>query len=420
MIGRSSAEVNRDIQVRTAQHIFEVLGELRGCATKLGQILSLYELALPPELAAPYHSALSQLQESGPAMLPRGVHAAMAASMGRDWRANFREFDCSRPMAASVGQVHKAVWHDGRTVAVKVQYPGAREAIHSDLKQLRRIATLMGVFLPGADIRPVTDEICTRIVEELDYAAEANNQAIFAAAYATHPDVLVPKIIAQKGDVLVSEWVGGTSLTKVINWVGPQAERDRIGVQILRFCLDGPRRCGLMYGDPHPGNFRVLPDGRLGVLDFGACSELPIDFLDLALDVTDTLLNGNLVDLAAMIRRRGFVQPGRDFDVLTLERSLRPYREAMLEQPDFHVTTKWLRRRVLESADLRLTNVYRQLTVSADLTAFGRTALSAAAVLAQLNARIPLAQMLGNFLPGFADAHARAVAANNVISLPAR
>lgn len=406
-LGRSADEVQQDIQMRTAQHIFEVLGELRGCAAKLGQILSLYEMALPVDVAAPYRRALAQLQDSAPAMLPRAVHGALADSMGRSWRDSFLEFDDQRPKAASIGQVHKAVWRDGRPVAVKIQYPGARQAVQSDLLQLRRISALMGVFLPGADIDALTDEICARILEELDYAHEADNQRAFAEAFADDPEFVVPKVIAQSGDVIVSEWVGGTSLTKVVEWGGPQTERDRIGEQVLRFAVTGPRRCGILYGDPHPGNYRALPDGRLGVVDFGACAVLPADFAERALDVTNTMLNGDLDELEAMIRRRGFVQPGRDFDVRQLDKVLDPIAEAFAA-PDFRLTPDWLRARVVESTDLRLTNVYRQLTVSADLIAFARMYLSLTGLLAQLNARVSVPAACAQLIPGFAECHARA------------
>lgn len=398
-LGRPAAEVSRDIQARTAQHMFEVLGELKGCAAKLGQLLSIYELALPPELAAPYREALTQLQDSAPAMLPRAVHEAMAASMGRNWRARFREFDDRRPAAASVGQVHRAVWHDGRPVAVKVQYPGAKAAVQSDLKQLRRISVLAGVFLPGADVPAVTEEICDRITEELDYQREAEYQQAFAAGYADDPDFLVPQVVEQTGDVLVSDWVIGTPLAKLIAF-GAQAERDRVGMLILRFNLSGPQRCGLLYGDPHPGNYRVMPDGRLGVLDFGACAEPPPGVLAMAVDIMHTIRDGDADEYAAMVRRNGFVQPGRYFDELALAEALAPFREPLVA-PTFRLTSEWLREQVVRATDPRLTNVNRQLTMPAELTPIARMLLSGAGVLCQLNTSGPLRDEIARWTPGF-------------------
>lgn len=405
-LGRPAAEVSKDIQLRTAQHMFEVLGELKGCAAKLGQLLSIYELALPPEIAAPYRQALSQLQDSAPAMLPRAVHDAMAASMGRDWRSSFREFDDRHPAAASVGQVHRAVWQDGRPAAVKVQYPGAKEAIRSDLQQLKRISMLAGVFLPGADVPAITQEICNRITEELDYAVEAGYQRTFAAAYADDPEFYVPDVVAQQGDVLVTDWMTGTPLSKLIAY-GAQAERDRIGMLILRFNLSGPERCGLLYGDPHPGNYRILPDGRLGVLDFGACATFRPELIEMAGNILATVLNGGPDEYAAMVRRHGFVQPGRYFDELALAEAIAPFREPLL-QPTFRLTADWLREQVLRAADPRLTNVNRQLTMPAELTHVARMGLSCAGVLCQLNAAGPIRDEFARWIPGFAETLAHA------------
>lgn len=404
--GRPAAEVSKDIQLRTAQHMFEVLGELKGCAAKLGQLLSIYELALPPEIAAPYREALSQLQDSAPAMLPRAVHDAMAASMGGGWRSNFREFDDRHPAAASVGQVHRAVWQDGRPVAVKVQYPGAKEAVRSDLQQLKRISVLAGVFLPGADVPAITQEICDRITEELDYLLEADYQRAFAAGYTDDPEFYVPDVVAQQGDVLITDWVTGTPLSKLIAY-GAQAERDRVGMLILRFNLSGPQRCGLLYGDPHPGNYRILPDGRLGVIDFGACAPPSPGLLDLAADILDTVLNGGPEEYAALVRRCGFVQPGRYFDELALAEAVAPFRQPLLE-PTFRLTSDWLRKQVLRATDPRLTNVNRQLTMPAELTQPARMLLSCAGVLCQLNAGGPIRDEIARWIPGFAETLARA------------
>ncbi|MFE3029420.1 AarF/UbiB family protein, partial [Nocardia tengchongensis] len=200
-LGTPAREVELDIQARTAQHMFEVLGELKGVAAKLGQLLALYELALPPELGEPYREALTRLQDSVPAMLPAAVDAAMAASLGPGWRDRFAEFDTRAAAAASVGQVHRAVWPDGRRVAVKLMYPGARAAVASDLEHLRRLAPLAKVFAPDLDTRAVTDAFAECIGAELDYADEAATQRVFAAAFAGDPDFHIPAVVDQQGDV---------------------------------------------------------------------------------------------------------------------------------------------------------------------------------------------------------------------------
>ncbi|MFE3441598.1 ABC1 kinase family protein [Nocardia sp. NPDC059180] len=383
-LGRSADEVNREIQLRTAQHIFEVLGELKGCATKLGQLLSIYQLALPEDIAGPYQIALTRLQDAAPIMLPPTVDAAMAASMGGGWRASFREFDDRRAAAASIGQVHRAVWHDGRPVAVKIMYPGGRAAVEADLTQLRRISTLASVFLPGADVKAVTEAICDCVRDELDYGAEADNQRAFAAAFADDPDFHIPAVVQQRGDVLISEWLDGTPVSRIIA-SGSTSERDRIGMLMTRFVLSGWRH-DLLYGDPHPGNFRLLPDGRLGIVDFGACSPWPAEFRTLAYDFCDAFFTGGPPELEAAVRAHAFVAPGHPLDADALVSALGECGEP-LRHNTFQLTTRWLRKQVVRTTNPRLSNVVRELAMPAPFTPFARAGLTLIGALSQLEAQ---------------------------------
>src|ERR1700683_2404680 len=179
--GRPAELVVEEIQQRTAEQIFRVLGELKGGAMKLGQALSIFEAALPPEIAGPYRATLTRLQESAPPLPARTVHQVLAADLGEDWRDQFEEFNDTPAAAASIGQVHQAGWHDGRRVAVKIQYPGAGRALISDLNQLSRAGRLFGMLMPGLEVKPLLDELKDRVTEELDYGLEASSQRAFAA-----------------------------------------------------------------------------------------------------------------------------------------------------------------------------------------------------------------------------------------------
>src|SRR4051794_266057 len=176
MTGKSAEEIPADLQARTAEQLFTVLGELKGGAMKLGQALSIFEAALPEESAAPYREALTKLQEAAPPMPASTVHKVLDQQFGRRWPDRFREFDDVPAAAASIGQVHRAVWGDGREVAVKLQYPGADQALMADLTQLSRFAWLFSRISPGLDVKPLLAEIKERVLEELDYSLEADAQ----------------------------------------------------------------------------------------------------------------------------------------------------------------------------------------------------------------------------------------------------
>ncbi|WP_239476763.1 ABC1 kinase family protein [Nocardia arizonensis] len=405
-LGRPAEQVDREIRTRTAQHIFEVLGELKGCATKLGQLLAIYELALLPELAEPYKIALGRLQDSAPALLPSTVRMVMAQHLGDDWRCRFREFDDRRAAAASIGQVHRAVWHDGRPVAVKIMYPGARESVRGDLDRLRGMSGLAQVFVPGADVKALTEALCACVMEELDYACEARYQRAFAAAYADDPDFRVPEVIEQQGDVLISEWLDGTPVPRVVA-TGSRRERDRVGMLMVRFVLDGCARTELLYGDPHPGNFRVLPDGRLGVVDFGACCRWPPEgFEELAVDYCRAVFEGGPLELAGVTRRHGFIQADRTVDADALFAAVLPCGEP-LRHATFRMSSPWLRKQVARATKPRLSNVARDCTMPANFTPFARSALTLVGALAQLETEGSYRDEIIRSIPALAEVFER-------------
>src|SRR6185503_10793262 len=187
-------------------------------------------------LAGPYRETLTKLQESAPPLPARTVHAVLAKELGADWRDRFTTFDDKPAAAASIGQVHRATWADGRAVAVKVQYPGAGAALLSDLNQLGRMSRLVGMLVPGLDAKPLVAELKSRIAEELDYELEGRSQAAFATAYDGDPDIL-----ASADKVLVSEWVEGVPLSRIIASGTPE-QRDRAGLLLARFLFSGPAR----------------------------------------------------------------------------------------------------------------------------------------------------------------------------------
>ena len=199
------------------------------------------EAALPEQLAGPYGQALTRLQEAAPAMPVRTVHRVLSEQLGPRWRQRFREFDDRPAAAASIGQVHRAVWRDGRVVAVKVQYPGAGDALASDLRQLDRLVPIVRVAAPGIDPRALFSELRARVMAEVDYRQEAEAQAAFASALRDDPDFVVPAVVEVTDRVLVSEWVDGTPCRR---WPEPGNGRTGTGPG----CCSPGSCCPVLHG----------------------------------------------------------------------------------------------------------------------------------------------------------------------------
>ncbi|MFJ8208614.1 ABC1 kinase family protein [Streptomyces sp. NPDC096033] len=405
-IGGKSAEiVARELQQRTAEQLFRTLGELKGGAMKFGQALSVFESALPEEVVGPYRAALTKLQEAAPPLPAARVHQVLAERLGEDWRELFEEFEDKPAAAASIGQVHRAVWHDGRQVAVKVQYPGAGEALLSDLKQLGRFAGLLGPLIPGMDMKPLITELRDRVAEELDYELEAEAQRTHADAFDGDEDVLVPDVVYQGDQVLVTEWLEGTPLSEVIA-DGTQEERDRAGQLLTRFLFSGPARTGLLHADPHPGNFRLIAgaDGRtrLGVLDFGTVDRLPGGWpkpIGRSLRMT---LDGDAEGVYGHLCAEGFVKESIELDPDAVLDYLKPIIEPA-EADAFTFTRSWLRGQAARIADPRSPahQLGRQINLPPSYLLIHRVTLSTIGVLCQLGATVRLRDELDAWLPGF-------------------
>ncbi|MFJ8308677.1 MULTISPECIES: ABC1 kinase family protein [unclassified Streptomyces] len=411
-IGGKSAElVARELQQRTAEQLFKVLGELKGGAMKFGQALSVFESALPEEVAGPYRAALTKLQEAAPPMPTRTVHAVLAERIGADWRELFLEFEEKPAAAASIGQVHRAVWHDGREVAVKVQYPGAGEALLSDLTQLSRFARLLGPLIPGMDIKPLISELRDRVSEELDYELEARAQREHAAEFAGDTDVVVPDVVHQSDQVLVTEWIDGIPLSEVINDGTPE-QRDRAGQLLTRFLFSGPARTGLLHADPHPGNFRLLPpqkEGgpwRLGVLDFGTVDRLPGGLPRTIGESLRMTLEGRAEAVYELLRGEGFVKESIDLDPDAVLDYLLPIIEPA-QADEFTFSRGWMRGQAARIADPRSPahQLGKQLNLPPSYLLIHRVTLSTIGVLCQLDATVRMRDELEEWMPGFlADA----------------
>jgi predicted unusual protein kinase regulating ubiquinone biosynthesis (AarF/ABC1/UbiB family) len=353
-------------------------------------------------MAAPYRAALTKLQEAAPPLPAATVHAVLAEQLGPDWRAGFAHFDDKPAAAASIGQVHRARWHDGRDVAVKIQYPGAGKALLGDLKQLGRLARFFGAFSPGLDVKPLLAELEARVAEELDYRLEADSQRSFAAAYDGDPDILVPGVVAGADRVLVTEWIDGVPLSVVIREGTPE-QRDRASTLLATFLFSGPVLAGLLHADPHPGNFRLLEDGRLGVIDFGAVNRLPDGAPEPIGRLARWALEGRADDVVEALRDEGFVKPSIQVDADRVLDYLLPLLEPIRGET-FRFSREWLRREAVRLADPRspANQLGRQLNLPPSYLLIHRVTTGTIGVLCQLGGEAPYRALMERWQPGFA------------------
>ncbi|MGZ8176620.1 ABC1 kinase family protein [Williamsia sp. SKLECPSW1] len=402
LAGGDRDEINAELMEKAAEQVFTTLGELKGGAMKVGQALSVMEAAIPDEFGEPFREALVKLQAEAPPLPAAKVHQVLDAQLGTAWRRRFSDFSDEPAASASIGQVHRGTWADGRDVAVKIQYPGADHALRADLKTLSRLSSIIQRMTPGTDVRALVDELIARTEDELDYQAEANNQRAFATEFDGDPDVLVPKVVASAPKVVVSEWVEGTPLSRVIA-SGTADERNTAAAKLSEFEISSPARVGLLHGDPHPGNFRIHADGRLIVLDYGAVGFYP-DGLPAETGPILALARDQKYDeLVAAMAEAGFITgANRDrVSATDIENYLKPYVDPLLTE-SFHFTRKWMQRAAGKATDLR-GDVYktsRHLNVPTGYVMVFRVLGGCVGIAAQLDAEAPYRRIMEKWVPG--------------------
>ena len=402
LAGQDADAVRTDLRRRNAARTRRVLGGLKGGALKAGQLLSTVEALFPQDPEATWQQALTGLQEGNEPLPFAEVEPVLTAELGAGWRDLLPELDPTAAAAASLGQVHRGRWHDGREVAVKVQYPGVREALAADVRALSAVSRVTALVARGLSLPPLVAEMRDRLVEELDYEREARTQEAFRAGFADDPDVVVPEVVRAAPRVLVMQWLDGTPLAQVAQR-GGQGDRDRAGALYQRFLVSGPERAGWLHTDPHPGNFRVLPDGRLGVLDFGSALAMPGGVPATFGRLITALLDDDPDLVLRRLREEGFLRPGATVDVEKLVDYMGPF-TVPARHESFHFTREWLRTEFARVNDPRNPEfgVALQLDLPAEHLFTHRVWLGLVGVLCQLEAEVPVRPVLRRWLPGFA------------------
>ena len=403
LTGKSKDEVNAELMEKAANQLFTVLGELKGGAMKVGQALSVMEAAVPEQFGEPYREALTKLQKDAPPLPAAKVHRVLDAQLGTRWRERFTSFDDQPVASASIGQVHKGVWSDGREVAVKIQYPGADEALRADLKTMRRMVSVFKQLSPGADVQGVVDELIERTEMELDYRLEADNQRAFAKAYKDHPHFVVPAVIASAPKVVIAEWIDGIPLAQIIRH-GTQDQRDLMGYRLFELTDDAPRRLEMMHGDAHPGNFMLLPGDKMGVIDFGAVAPLPGGMPVELGQLLRYAVDKDYDKLLPTMEKIGFIQKGEKVSIADIDDMLKQYVQP-LQVDVFHYNRKWLQKMAAVDLDRAAGQIRtaRQMDIPAKLAIPMRVIASIVAISCQLDAHVPVRKIANELVPGFAE-----------------
>jgi predicted unusual protein kinase regulating ubiquinone biosynthesis (AarF/ABC1/UbiB family) len=306
--GRRDAAARR--QMEAAEQIFEVLGQMKGAAMKVGQVASFIDTgAFPPEFQERIQAKLAELRDAAPRVPFKRMRKVIEDDLGEPFDEVFAEFGEEAVAAASIGQVYRARLHDGRDVAVKVQYPGVAQAVRADLQNLGLIMRVAKRVAPGMDTKAMTREIRERLTDELDYEHEAQQHRAFARSWRGHPFIYVPPVVTElcSEHVLVSEWVEGTGFEEVKQ--ADRATRDRFGEIVFRFFFGSLYRNGHFSGDPHPGNYRLMEDGRVAFLDFGMTKRVERADLEAEIAAVRYGMDGDVEGLHRQLGAMGFYDP---------------------------------------------------------------------------------------------------------------
>jgi predicted unusual protein kinase regulating ubiquinone biosynthesis (AarF/ABC1/UbiB family) len=393
-LARSEEEARERLEARhleTALKIASTLGEMKGAAMKLGQLASFIDTEfLPPEYAEIYQEQLAKLRTSAPPMPWESVEKVLVEEC-RDETPDelFAEIEPEAFAAASIGQVHRATLHDGRRVAVKVQYPGVAEALEADLANMGTIMRLAKALAPGLDPRAIARELRERVLEELDYEYEAQSQRAFARGYRGHPFIYVPDVLTRlsRRRVLVTEYVEGVDFETVKAL--PAEERSRFGEIVYRFAFGSIYHLQHFNADPHPGNYILMPDGRVAFLDFGMTKKLDPEQIELEQRAVDAGVRRDPEALRKALHDLGFVKSPSKLDAQRLMEHVMVVGGWYMEDREYEISARLVMKVIESTSDPRSEyyDLMRRESVPAEELMGRRMETGVLAVLAQLRAK---------------------------------
>ncbi len=397
MRGKWTDADRSEFHMRSAERYAELLGHSKGALMKVGQMASfaLLSPAVPAELQSLYQTSLMRLCDDAPPMAPVLAREVLERELGQPAENVFAKFKWEPLAAASVGQVHAAQLHDGRDVAIKIQYPGVADAIRADLKNTELLATFLTLTIGGMssrrlsfDLRGAAREVGARILEELDYRLEAANQAEFADYYRGHPFIHVPDVVPElcTGHVLTQELVQGMPWSDALT--AKQELRDQWAEAIFRFVYGTYERIYQFNADPHPGNYIFHEDGSVSFLDFGCVKRFRPEQVKIMDEVLRECLRGDVLGTWRACVEAGFCKSSDPVSPEEIFAYWRGDGEMLWANEHFTVTPQYAARRIERrcSPNGPSANAFRHITMSPEYAFMGRMEMGVLSVIAQLRA----------------------------------
>ena len=378
------------LALESADKLVETLGRMKGAAMKMGQLASFIDTDyLPDEYRELYQDKLGKLRTSAPAMPWDKVRKVLVEEYDDPYEELFAEIETEAFAAASIGQVHRATLPDGRRVAVKIQYPGVDAAIRADLSNAGMILRLAKALAPGLDAKAVAEELKERVLEELDYEYEAQNQRTFSRAYRGHPFIYVPDVLTRlsRNRVLVTEYVEGRSFDEIKQLDSDQ--RSRFGEIVFRFYLGSIFQLQHFNADAHPGNYVLLEDGRVAFLDFGMTKRLDVEQIKLQTEAVRARMSGDPERVRQMLHELGFVKNPQRIEAERLMEHVDAVGGWYLDDREIEVTPEQVMSVISAVSDPRsdFYALMRRENVPANELMGRRMEIGVLAVLGQLRAR---------------------------------
>src|SRR3954466_11938928 len=374
--------------LEAAERMVDALGQLKGAAMKIGQLASFIDTEfLPPEYRELYQEKLADLRTSAPPMPWKKVRDVLEEEWDEAPEELFEDFSHDAAAAASIGQVHRAVMPDGRVVAVKVQYPGVAKALRADMQNAGMIMRLAKALAPGLDAKAVAEELKVRVLEELDYEYEAQNQRTFARAYRGHPFIYVPEVVTSlsRSRVLVSGWGEGRGFNGVRAL--PQEERNRFGEIGFRFCFGSIYHLQHFNADAHPGNYLLMDDGKVAFLDYGMTKQLDKEQIELEIAAVEAVLDDDPQRVRDGLAEMGYIKRPERIDAEKLMRHVRAVGGWYMADRDVTIDSDTVMTAMEAMADPRseFYDLMRQQSLPANELMGQRMQTGVLAVLGQLN-----------------------------------